>query len=101
VSEPATAATGVRLRLPSALRELAGGSRTLVLAGSPATVGAALDEIAGPCPALVRRIRDETGALRRFVNVYVDGTDVRHAQGLATALTPTSEVLVLPSIAGG
>ena len=51
--------------------------------------------------ALARRIRDETGAVRRFVNVYVDGDDIRHADGTATPLRDGSEVHVIPSVAGG
>jgi molybdopterin converting factor small subunit len=50
---------------------------------------------------LARRIRDEQGQVRRFVNLYVDGSDVRHCGGLDAAVAPHSEVLVLPSVAGG
>ena len=88
------------VRLPSALADLA-GSRTLTVAPAPRDVAALLDAVGARQPALVRRIRDETGALRRFVNVYVDGEDVRHLDGLATALPAGAEVHVLPSVAGG
>ena len=50
---------------------------------------------------LARRIRDETGQVRRFVNVYVDGDDVRFEEGLATKVRDGAEVQVLPSVAGG
>ena len=50
---------------------------------------------------LARRIRDETGTVRRFVNVYVDGEDVRFAGGLATSVRDGTVVQVLPSVAGG
>jgi molybdopterin converting factor small subunit len=50
---------------------------------------------------LERRIRDEAGALRRFVNVYVDGDDVRFVDGVHTALRDGAVVQVLPSVAGG
>jgi molybdopterin converting factor small subunit len=50
---------------------------------------------------LGRRIRDETGQVRRFVNVYVDGDDVRFNGGLATPVRDGAEVQVLPSVAGG
>ena len=50
---------------------------------------------------LARRIRDETGQVRRFVNVYVDGDDVRFEGGLATKVRDGAEVQVLPSVAGG
>jgi molybdopterin converting factor small subunit len=91
---------GVVVRIPSALADLAGG-RSLSFTPAPADVASLLDAIGAERPALARRIRDETGALRRFVNVYVDGDDIRHVDGLATALRPGSEVHVLPSVAGG
>ena len=50
---------------------------------------------------LARRIRDETGEVRRFVNVYVDGDDVRFEGGLAAEVRDGAEVQVLPSVAGG
>ncbi|GAA1111997.1 hypothetical protein GCM10009582_06980 [Arthrobacter flavus] len=48
-----------------------------------------------------RRIRDETGALRRYVNVYVDGEDVRRLAGLSTPVPPGAEVMIIQSVAGG
>ena len=91
---------GVTLRLPSALSELAGG-RSLVIDPPPADVTALLDAVEAVNPTLGRRIRDETGAIRRFVNVYVDGDDIRYRDGAATPLRAGSEVHVLPSVAGG
>ncbi len=91
----------VTLRLPAVLADLAGGTRRLELDGSPATVGALFDALAQTHPVLERRIRDETGAVRRFVNVYVDDSDIRHLDGIATPLRPDSDVTVLPSVAGG
>jgi molybdopterin synthase sulfur carrier subunit len=93
--------TRVELRLPAVLADLAGGRRIVVLSPAPLTVAALLDDLDAELPGVVRRIRDETGALRRFVNVYVDGDDVRHLDGLATPLHDGSLVQVLPSVAGG
>lgn len=93
--------SGVELRLPSTLAEVAGGRRALVLSPAPATLADLLDGLDGELPALTRRIRDETGSLRRFVNVYVDGDDVRYLDGLATALRDGNLVEVIPSVAGG
>jgi molybdopterin converting factor small subunit len=87
------------LVLPQALRGLAGGVKELDLDGD--TLAAVLDALAAQHPVLARRIRDEQGQLRRFVNLYVDGSDVRHCGGLEAAVAPHSEVLVLPSVAGG
>jgi molybdopterin converting factor small subunit len=83
------------------LADLVGGRRSLVVAPAPSTVGELLDRVEADEPAVVRRIRDETGALRRFVNVYVDGDDVRHRDGLETPLNAGATVHVLPSVAGG
>ena len=91
----------VTVLLPGVLAEVAGGARRLHLDPVPEDVAALLDMLAADHPLLVRRMRDETGALRRHVNVYVDGQDVRGRQGLRTPLVAGSEVHVLPSVAGG
>jgi molybdopterin converting factor small subunit len=91
----------VTLRLPAVLADLVGGRRRLVAAPAPRTVGELLDRVEADEPAVVRRIRDETGTLRRFVNVYVDGEDIRLLDGLDTRLTAGATVHVLPSVAGG
>ena len=91
----------VTVLLPGVLAEVAGGARRLSLEPAPQDVGELLDTLAADHPLLVRRMRDETGALRRHVNVYVDGEDVRGRQGLRTPLLAGSEVHVLPSVAGG
>jgi molybdopterin converting factor small subunit len=83
------------------LVDLAHGQRTLSVVPAPASVAALLDRLAADYPVLVRRIRDETGAIRRFVNLYVEDTDIRHGDGPATALSDGSTVLILPSVAGG
>jgi molybdopterin converting factor small subunit len=88
-----------RVVLPQALQGLAGGAHTVDVDG--ATVGAVLDALGTRHPALVRRIRDEQGALRRYVNVYVDGEDVRELGGTDARVGASAEVLVLPSVAGG
>jgi molybdopterin synthase sulfur carrier subunit len=92
----------VRLLVPRLLAECTGGQRELAvpLAG-PGTVGAVLDSVAAEHPLFDRRVRDETGALRRHVNVYVDGEDVRRLQHLATPVAPDAEVFVIQSVAGG
>jgi len=93
----------VTLRLPGSLAELAGGSRVLDVRveDERPTVADVLDAVASDYPALGRRVRDETGAVRRFVNLYVGDTDVRHTEGLATPVRDGDVVHVLPSVAGG
>jgi molybdopterin converting factor small subunit len=91
----------VTVLLPGVLAEVAGGSRRLRYDPAPTDIGALLDALAVDHPLLARRLRDETGALRRHVNVYVDGEDVRGQQGLRTPLPMGAEIQVLPSVAGG
>ena len=95
-----TSAAGGTLRLPSALADVAGG-RTLVVDPAPPDVAALLDAVDAVNPALARRIRDETGSVRRFVNVYVDDEDVRFLSGLDTATPERTVVSVVPAVAGG
>ena len=84
------------------LQPLAGGQSVLTApADGPVTVASLLDELAAGYAVLGRRLRDETGALRRFVNIYVDGDEVRRLQGLDTEVLPGQEVLVIQSVAGG
>ena len=91
----------VQMVLPGVLADLAGGDRHLDVEIRGGTVAELLDTLAAVHPLLARRIRDETGALRRFVNVYVDGEDVRFQKGVATELRDGAQVQVLPSVAGG
>ena len=91
----------VQVLLPGVLADLAGGAKHLDVDVSGGTVADLLDVLAAEHPLLGRRIRDETGQLRRFVNVYVDGDDVRFDQGVATTVKDGAVVQVLPSVAGG
>ncbi|MFF1882093.1 MoaD/ThiS family protein [Pseudarthrobacter sp. NPDC058196] len=92
----------ISLVLPSVLQPLAGGQSVLTApADGPVTVGKLLDAVAADYAILGRRLRDETGALRRFVNIYVGGDEVRRQQGLDTEVAPGQEVLVIQSVAGG
>lgn len=91
----------VRVRLPGVLAEHCDGQRALTVDPAPPTVKDLLDVLEDRHPRLCRRLRDETGALRRHVNVFVDGENVRGGAGLATPLVPHAEVQVLPSVAGG
>jgi molybdopterin converting factor small subunit len=91
----------VEVVLPGVLADLTGGARHLHLDTPGTTLGDLLDVLAAQHPLLGRRIRDETGALRRFVNVYVDGEDVRYDGTLAAAVKDGAVVQVLPSVAGG
>jgi molybdopterin synthase sulfur carrier subunit len=88
--------------LPSVLQPLAGGQSVLTApADGPVTVRRLLDSVTGGHPVLARRLRDETGALRRYVNIYVNGDEVRRLQGLETEVAAGQEVLIIQSVAGG
>ena len=85
--------------VPGALRAEAGGESKLRVGAG--TLGDVLSEVAEKWPRLHRRICDEQGQIRRYVNVYVDGEDCRRMAGLATPVGDSAEIHVLPSIAGG
>lgn len=88
--------------MPAALADAVGGARTVAVAlGADATVATLLAELAAAYPLLGRRLLADTGALRRHVNVYVDGTDVRATGGATTPLRDDSAVDIVPSVAGG
>jgi molybdopterin synthase sulfur carrier subunit len=92
--------SGVTILVPGALRaESEGAARLEVTAGG--TLGAVLDEVARRWPRLERRIRDERGDLRRYVNVYVDGEECRVLGGVSAPVGAGAQIQVLPSIAGG
>lgn len=92
----------VQIRLPQALAADAAGTRELAFDIAPdSTLGDLIAEVRGQYPALGRRLCDETGAIRRFVNVYVGEDESRALQGLRTPLPPGTVVLVAGSVAGG
>jgi len=87
------------VRIPPVLRAQAGGAKTLDLAGT--TVGEVLDALVAAHPGLRAQLFTVEGALNRFVNVYVDGQDVRYTGELAAAVGERDEVVILPAMAGG
>lgn len=92
----------VSLRLPSVLRPYAGGSAVVsVEVDEPATLADVLDRLEAQHPGVGRRLRDEQGALRPHVNVFVGADNVRDLEGLRTEVTPASELSVLPAVSGG
>lgn len=81
---------------------VAGGqSRVMVSVDGPAALRDVLASLAVMHPAVARRIVDETGELRRHVNVYVDGEECRRLAGLATTVGDGAQVQVIGSLAGG
>ena len=88
----------VIVKIPAQLRAVTGGEEELEVDGE--TVGEALDAVFSLHGGLRERI-SEDGGLRRFVNVYVSGEDIRFQDGLDTPLADGDEVTILPAVAGG
>lgn len=87
------------VRIPPVLRQQAGNQKKVEVTG--ATVGEALESLLGQYPGMREQVFTEDGSLNRFVNVYVNGRDVRYEQELATPVTESDEVILLPAMAGG
>jgi sulfur-carrier protein len=88
----------VTVKIPAQLRGLTGDEAEAQVEG--ANVGEALDALYERFDGLRERITED-GELRRFVNVYVGGEDIRFGEGLATALDEGAEITILPAVAGG
>jgi sulfur-carrier protein len=89
----------VTVKIPTQLRTAAGGESELKVDGG--TVGEVLDALFDRHGELRDRLSDGDGGLRRFVNVYVDGEDIRFTDGLETPVADGNEVQILPAVAGG
>ncbi len=89
----------VKVKLPTQLRDAAGGNSTLQADGT--TVREVLEAVYAEHGELRGRLSDDDGSLRRFVNVYVGGEDIRFGEGLDTPVKDGDEVQVLPAVAGG
>jgi molybdopterin synthase sulfur carrier subunit len=89
----------VTVRIPTPLRKLT--NELDVVSGDGGTLVACIDSLEQQYPGLKERLCDEGGELRRFVNVYVNGEDVRFQAGLETLLKPGDEVSIVPAVAGG
>jgi sulfur-carrier protein len=87
------------VRIPPVLRAQAGNQKQVEVSG--ATVGEALTSLIGQFPSLRDQLFTEDGSLNRFVNVYVNGRDVRYEQELATPVAEGDTVILLPAMAGG
>ena len=89
----------VTVRIPTTLRPMAAGNKTVDVApGSLSDVIAGLD---AAHPGFAERLLDDDGGLRKFVNVFVDDDDVRYLDGLDTAVADGITVSIIPAVAGG
>ena len=89
----------VIVRIPTPLRKLTNDQD--IVSGDGETLAACIDGLEAQYPGLKDRLLDETGELRRFVNIYINGEDVRFAQGTQTALKGGDEISIVPAVAGG
>jgi molybdopterin converting factor small subunit len=89
----------ITVQLPAALRACCAGASKLFL--SAESVRAALERIEQSHPSLYRSICDETGAVRRHVNLFVNTSHMRDREGLDTALVPGDVITILPAVSGG
>ncbi|MEV0801822.1 MULTISPECIES: ubiquitin-like small modifier protein 1 [unclassified Kribbella] len=89
----------VSVRVPTILRPYTQGASEVSAEG--ATLVEVLDSLDSSYPGIKGRVLDESGELRRFVNVYVDDDDVRFADGLQTSIKDGGQVSIIPAVAGG
>ena len=89
----------VKVRIPTPLRPATDGASEVSV--SQSSVDLALKELEERFPAIRSRLRDDAGELRRFVNVYLNGEDVRFLDGLGTSLKAGDELSIIPAVAGG
>ena len=85
--------------IPGVLRANVGGAKSLELEGD--SIRGVVEALVAKHPSLGSQLLTETGDLNRFVNVYVNGQDVRYLAGLDTPVAPADEVRLLPAMAGG
>ncbi len=89
----------VTVKLPTQLRALAGDAPEVEANG--ATVADLVEDLEAHHPGMKERLLDDSGGLRRFLNVYVDDEDVRFLDGLATEVPEGASVSIIPAVAGG
>lgn len=89
----------VKVRIPTPLRKLTHNEELVQVDAS--TVGAAFAELQSRYPGIKERLLDEQGAVRRFVNVYVNEEDIRFLQNQQTPIKDGDEISIIPAIAGG
>lgn len=88
----------VKVRIPSQLRQLTGGEGMAQI--DAGTVGSIIMELENKYPGIAERMLDN-GELRRFINIYIDGEDIRFAEGLETQVADGAEISIVPAVAGG
>ena len=88
-----------QIRIPMPLRKLT--NNTDIVKTDASTLAEAVDRLEADYPGIKERIVGDDGEIRRFVNIYVNGEDVRFLSNLSTALAASDEVSIVPAVAGG
>ena len=91
----------VHVKIPTPLRKLTAERDTITVNSGSESLGQCIESLEQEYPGLKDRLCDESGELRRFVNVFVNGEDVRFLSGLQTPLKSGDEVSIVPAVAGG
>ena len=89
----------IMVRIPTPLRRVTNGDDKVTVEG--ATLGGLIDSMEAQYPGIKARLCDDQGELRNFVNIYVNGEDVRFLDGLGTATKTGDEISIVPAVAGG
>ena len=87
------------VRIPTILRTYTGGAAEVTVAGS--TLRESISDLDMQCPGIAARVLDDAGALRRFVNVYINDDDVRFLDNLDTPILDGAQISIIPAVAGG
>ena len=90
---------GVMVRIPTPLRRMTGGADKVELDVND--LSQMIDKLESDYPGFKERLLDEDGELRYFVNIYVNGEDIRFDQGLQTSIKSGDEISIVPAVAGG
>ena len=91
--------SGTMVRIPTPLRRITDGKDKVEMEGS--NLGELIEGLEGRYPGFKERLVDEAGELRYFVNIYLNGEDVRFLQGMGTSITTGDEISIVPAVAGG
>jgi molybdopterin synthase sulfur carrier subunit len=89
----------IQVRIPTPLRKLTNNEEIVEVTAS--TIGGAIAELQSHYPGIRERLLDESGAVRRFVNVYLNEEDIRFLQNQDTPIKDGDEISIIPAIAGG
>ena len=87
------------VRIPTPLRKLTGGYGEVQIAAD--NIVTLIDTLEATYPGIKERLCDETGQLRRFINIYVNNEDIRFQKGIDTAIASGDDISIVPAIAGG